>query len=548
MECIDQILPQYIMPINYFQNELFIPTSHEEVIESIGHLNAKLWDFVTPLDIFEEKINIVVSDIRRSGYLLPLRGLSGVGKSTFLNSLSWRAHVPIREVNFIYANKFGVGLSIEEQLNFLIRDIYNIVNQKQDVINNREPLKNSRIIPRFCIVIEYLESFGSTANVDTFFRDLNALLRNTPILIIWQVIEKKDLDIIKSAGLSFSTILFHPTISHIDFTGPSVDNYIHIAKTTIFVFNKGKLCYEFQLNDEDFENILNQHKSHPNQLTIRNYLLSVQQCYRDKVNYIDSFKTIQPRPTEIWFIVLYPGAEDVVSQFVKRSPNSFDEAWDADYRAIQEYATDNSREARWSSDRLSLAISGVLKTKILFLPTNAFACAVLSYAKDVGIDIPNNFSCPPHWYQKGNARSRLSATPLCKQINGETPMRGRGKKGGKIDQALETSNEVFDWINKQATHHSDHPFNHALCLSLRDIFKDRNDLIFEYETYHPYLPNIRPDILINLHNKKTICIEMHYTQNKAPNKIASYCLDKLDNYMIQIERMYDSGQLIIPGL
>ncbi|RCJ20538.1 hypothetical protein A6770_31480 [Nostoc minutum NIES-26] len=530
------------------EQELFIPTTHEEVINSIGSLGAKMWDFVTPVDIFEEQITLVVKDIRRSGYLLPLRGLSGVGKSTFINSLSWRKHIPIKEVVTIDTTAFGIGKSINEKLNQLFEAIYNIVQKKKDIINSFIPLEGSNIIPRLCIAIEYLESFGLAPDVEMFFRDLNGLLRNTPILIIWQIIELKDLDIIKAAGLSFSTILFHKTVPHIDFTGPDLDYYISIAKSTITVFNKGKSCYEFQLTDEDFEILLKSYKDGINKKTIRNYLLEIQEKYREKVKYVEQVRAIQPRPTEVWFIVCYPEAEDVVSQFVKRSPTSIDEAWDADFRAISEYATGNSREARWNPNRLSMALGGSLKTKILYLPTNVLVCSVLAYAQEVGLKIPDTFDVPKHWFKKANARDRLSTTPLAKQIRGEMPLRGR-RKSGKVESSLEQARPIFCWINERITSDiGDQPFNRALSLSLIELFKDNANLSFSAEVSHPWLSNIRPDILLSVHNSKCICLEIHYTIATAPNKVGAYCLAKLDSYMVQVEQLYKTGQLPISGI
>jgi hypothetical protein len=60
---------------------------------------------------------------------------------------------------------------------------------------------------------------------------------------------------------------------------------------------------------------------------------------------------------------------------------------------------------------------------------------------------------------------------------------------------------------------------------------------------HPWLTNIRPDILVDVSGTKYICIEMHYTTKTAPNVIAKYVLDKLNKYMKQIESLYESGQL-----
>ena len=81
---------------------------------------------------------------------------------------------------------------------------------------------------------------------------------------------------------------------------------------------------------------------------------------------------------------------------------------------------------------------------------------------------------------------------------------------------------------------------------MSDIFsEEKPDLTFHVEQTHPWLQYIRPDILIDVPNQKCICIEMHYTIRTAPNVLAKYILSKLDNYMRQVEKLYDSGQIPI---
>ena len=120
---------------------------------------------------------------------------------------------------------------------------------------------------------------------------------------------------------------------------------------------------------------------------IRNYLKEIKAVWEEKTDYITKVMRTVPKPTEVWFMVCYPEAEDVISAFTKSSPDIIDEAWNADYNRLSVYIKNNQREADWKPQRLSLAINGVLNTKILYLPTNTFVSCVVAYAQEAGIPI-----------------------------------------------------------------------------------------------------------------------------------------------------------------
>lgn len=120
----------------------------------------------------------------------------------------------------------------------------------------------------------------------------------------------------------------------------------------------------------------------------------------------------------------------------------------------------------------------------------------------------------------------------------------KGKRGsGKNYEALKTAKPIFEKLNKYIVENSDQPFNKALSMALQNAFSEQTELTFSSERVHPWLTNIRPDILVDVSGTKYICIEMHYTTKTAPNVIAKYVLDKLNKYMKQIESLYESGQL-----
>ena len=54
------------------------------------------------------------------------------------------------------------------------------------------------------------------------------------------------------------------------------------------------------------------------------------------------------------------------------------------------------------------------------------------------------------------------------------------------------------------------------------------------EKAHPWLESIRPDILVKREDK-IVCIEMHYTADQRPYKLANYVLEKMNRYMKQLD-------------
>ena len=92
---------------------------------------------------------------------------------------------------------------------------------------------------RLCIVIEYLETLQDedAKQVIGFFKDLNGLLRQYPILIVWPVTQRDDLNNMQTSAERYSSTMFHRRIPVIEFTGPEIVQYPNIAKKTIMVFN-----------------------------------------------------------------------------------------------------------------------------------------------------------------------------------------------------------------------------------------------------------------------------------------------------------------------
>lgn len=517
--------------------DLLLPETYEDVLKEIGENRSRLPDLIVPVTKFEKQIIQVVADIRNSGFLLFLYGVSGVGKTTFISSLKFQAYIPVKEIVSINAGK----LIKEENSGLKLKELIKRIKQESSNFFSENNQSNDKL----CISIEYLESLEDEEenHVRAFFRDLNALLREYPILIIWPVINRKDLENMQDFAKSFSSTIFHSRIPIINFTGPPIDEYPKIAKNTIRFFNSGKSCYDFQLNDHDFERLKKDYQNKPEEKhLIRDYLKGIKSIWEERTDHISKIVQNIPQPTEVWFIFSYPEAEGVVARFAKQNPEIIDEMWNADYQSLYGYVSNNSqRKADWDSYRLTLALSGLLTTKIMYLPTNTLISCIFSYAQEAQIPLTqesllseDEYNAKEHWLRKSVARQTLQTTPLYLQLSGKISKSGK-RKSGTVPTALENAKQAFEKLNEDVSTQriSDQRLNKAMCLVLQDVLKRHNNLSFSSEKFHPHLGNIRPDILINT-GQKIICLEFCYTKNSAPGYLADYVLRKLNQYMKQL--------------
>ena len=539
-----EVHPEFSNKNERSENDLFLPFTYEEILKKIGKDKSRLVDLIVPVTQFEKQIIQVVLDIENAGYLLFLYGVSGVGKSTFISSLKFQKHIPIQSIVSIdaseldYENKSDIKLKqLLKQIKKEARDFFSENNQSND---------------KLCIVIDYLENLNDedNNNVKAFFRDLNGLLRKYPILIIWPVTVREDLENMQEFAKSFSSTMFHRIRPAINFTVPPLDEYPNIAKKTIMFFNEGKSCYEFQLTDNDLENLKKGYeKKAQEKHLIRDYLKDIRSLWEERTDYISGIVKNVPKPTEVWFIFFYPEAEDIVARFAKQTPDIINEMWNADYKSLFVYISDNNqRKADWKPQRLTLALSSrMLTTKIMYLPTNALVSCIAAYAKDAEIPIPkedllnrDKYNILQHWCIKSNAKKTLSTTPLYLQLSGVSITGGK-RKSGRVEKGLKNATPAFEKINKDISDKkiSDQKFNKAVCLALQDVFNNsEHNLDFVAEKPHPHLTNIRPDILVDT-NDKLVCLEFCYTNNKTPGNMADYVLRKLNQYMKQLKDNFE---------
>ncbi|WP_211167683.1 ATP-binding protein [Pseudanabaena yagii] len=537
---------------------LFLPETYESIVKKIGRDNAELANFVIPVTQFEKEIIQILADISTAGYLVFLYGVSGVGKSTFTGSLKFQKYIPVQKIVSIDATTLDRNTD-QPKLKLLLETIR--LESESFFKDHDEQASNDKL----CIVIEYLENLEDEDQnkVIAFFRDLNQFLRKYGVLIIWPVTERSYLEKMQNYAKSFSSTIFHDRTPSIDFTGPSIDDYPTIAKKTIMFFNGGKSCYEFQLNDDELEKLKQDYLKKPKEKhLIRDYLRDVKKLWQRRTNYLAKVVSNIPKPMEVWFIFSYPHAEGVVAGFAKKTPDIPNEMWNADYRSLNAYINDNNqRKATWNSERLTFALtSTMLTTKIMYLPTNALISCIASYGRDANLKInkdelldKDKFNIPEAWFNKYAAKKALKSTPLYLQILelqtsanptslGKPKFTAGKRKSGKVVEGLKNATKAFEKFNerisaKNSQRISDNSLNKSLCLALKDLLEEYDNISLDSEQFHPYLNNIKPDILIEM-EEKIICVEMCYTNDNTPGYLADYVLKKLNTYMTQLQSKF----------
>lgn len=506
--------------------ELILPLTYEEVHSQFktSDVDVKMMEFVAPLIETEEEISLIAKSIKQSGKLSFILGAPGIGKSTFLHTLNWRSHIPIRKVIDIDSNDF----LLDESLNGLFDEISSICVKEKEKLD-----------AGVCaIVINYLESLDEYTDVivKSFFRRINGLLRNNPILILWPVTEKDDVDKMLSFTESISGTLYKRDKQIVQIGGPKTEDFVDIAKSTIRVLNDGAELSDFGLTNDDLLETFDEFCQLPEvEQNLREYYARIVSKWEKNSKYLEVLKGKIPKPTEVWFVFPFKEAESLVNQFARRG-NRIEDAWTAISDKFSDYITgNNQRSNKWDSKRLQLALHGAIKTRIMYLPTNLVITSAATFSSNENLrSLISGYNPPQHWSLKTQTKTSLKKSPLYKQLIGEQFPPGK-RKGGPVLQALQTAEpiyrEIVKWISSGGSG-SDTHLNKAIGQSLIES-GIRN---VEVEKEHPWIKNVYPDIQIDM-GHRIICIEFHYTAQDEPHVIADYTLKKLDTYMSQIEKM-----------
>jgi hypothetical protein len=273
---------------------------------------------------------------------------------------------------------------------------------------------------------------------------------------------------------------------------------------------------------------------------------------------IERALSLIPKATEVWFVVCYPEAENVISQFTSKSTEN-ELAWNSNVAKFSEYIAGNTQRATdWDQRRLNLAMRGYFNTKVMFIPTHALLSCVAvfgaqtekdEYGREKQIisaklldEVISDFK-NDRWKRKSQAVSFLKTSPLVYLLKGQGAKYGSRRGASSPTEMAEAAFLKVNQFVASGGEGSDQPINRCLAMGLRETLGwDESKLVVETE--HPWLKNIRPDLMVLADPNKIICIEMHYTNDKRPYVIADYVLKKMDRYMKEIENRIRNPRLL----
>lgn len=507
-------------------DQLILYPSFEETMAELkgGDVNRKLMEFIEPLPDVEHEVALIANEARISGRLAFILGEPGTGKSTFIQSLSWKRHIGVQGTVSVDATQHTSGglASLFEKI-------------KSCVENGRERRDRGPV----CVTIDYLEYLDefSEADVKGFFRNLNGLLRKNPVLILWPVTKKEDVEAMLVHAKAVSGTLFMRGREVIFFKGPPQEKFKDITARTIAVLNDGKDLSDFGLTYGDLIEAEAKLKSLAEiDRTMREFIQIVRERWRQSSDYQAVIRSKIPKSTEVWFVVSFREAERVVSQFVRRS-NRTEDNWTVVHDKLFDYIREGQRSAIWDAKRLQLALYGAVKTRIMFLPTNTLVSCLYSYTDNPEvIRVLEGANVPSEWKNKHKAKRTLQRTSLYKQIMGEVMPAGM-RRGGPAAKAIQDAEppfrDVVSWISSGGG--SDKEINKRIASALSELVPFQ--IVSDKD--HPWIPGVIPDIFIDTPHGQ-ICVEFHHTNRDAPNVTAGYILKKLDVYINQLESLIET--------
>ncbi len=461
-----------------------------------------------------------------SGRVVFLLGEPGSGKSTFIESLTWRQHLPFSNLEEIDCESMT-----EDVMDQLLKRINHIAE------TDKPRSKSDRFT---AVTVNYMENLKGIKdkNIKSFFRSLNGILRKSPLLIVWPVTSERDADEMMSHAKEISNTMFYKDKEIIRFEGPEKESYEEIAKSTISVLNNGLTIEDFNLTNADLESS-KERLSRDGRFrdNIRGYMESIKNKWRERNDVIKRLRSEVPNPTEVWFVISYPKAEDVVSRFARRG-DKVDSAWKAFHDKLWEYIPNSQRDADWTPKRLQLAIGGTLTTRMMYLTTNSLVSSAAAFMKKSHLNLDEEID-QSRWFKPSAAEEYVSTTPVVRQLKKEPSPPGK-RKGGPTARAREQAEpayeKIVEWVSGSG---NDRHVNRAVACAIERSLPDDFSIVAEQE--HPWIPNITPDVTAKTPYGKTICIELYYTKRYQPNVVAGYVLDKLDTYMSQIESYVGSS-------
>lgn len=445
--------------------------------------NYDISKIIVPVEEGLEKIQELYEEIISSGRgaFLILKGRSGCGKTTFLNTLS----IFMRDVE--------------------VMSVHNNV----DVVSTLQSLAPSRNKLRI-VVVEGRESLldFNISFIDKIIHTVNTFIRSrtgNKTLVVWPCNNQDILEVLVDTAYNIGgTSLLGIEQTYFEFNGPSRFQYIPIVKQTLDLFNGGKTLMEYGITDQFAVELLDRVS------TIGEYLKLLNRQIRGNMAKVE--RLARTESCKLWILVLAGNepSKDVAA-LTKGALSA------ADINRLMVATNANIVEELKQYPQELGVLANYFDCRIIFIPVLTTLAVVRDFADDNLREIlkNNNISTA----SDGRGTQRLLNSELANMINSvPNGMDRKGKTGSESIKAFEKLAQIAsdnDKILNEA-------FGQALVISgLVNYFKKEADFGQGLKR--------RTDLLCNT-DYGDIRLEFMWRKETTRAAIANYTLTKLYNY------------------
>lgn len=463
------------------REDLYVPDRFEGLHEANA---GALRSIVHPV---QDSLNVIDSRFReirtsRRGGLMILKGTSGAGKTTFVQT---------------------IGLFRDE----LTIETVPATADVQSALAQFSPTSNPRII-----VLEGREALGevSAPAIEASLHAINGFVRSPAglnSLVIWPVNTDELVEILTNGARQLGAeALFGTKGEHHIFTGPPRDHYIDIAEKTVGALNEGASLITLGVSHEKAVELTEKSP------TIGSFLGRIRDALLE--NYDTVYGLLPIESLRLWVVVISGNQPENAVAAVTRGRHAFS---DVD-RMMTATNANIVEELKKHPDQLGI-LAGVLDARVLHLDIVTVLAMARTFANDQlretmrqsGMSVATDKT----------AISRLQDSDLGQLITGGTL--GTGKRGKKPGSETKAAFEKLAHIART----NDVSLNRAIGAALTSA-----GLINSYEVEKTLGTKLvyKSDVYCDSKHIGPIRLEMMWRSSTNTAEVSNYTLGKLNSY------------------